>query len=182
VLILEKVEVGEGVFHKFFYPRPTLLLSTMYNDKANLTAVDWTTPLSITPPLLCIALNKNSMSLDFIGRTKEFVVAVPTPEMKGAVAICGSTSGKFLDKFAESGLEGEKARSVGALLVKGAVANFECKCQNITNAGGDHTLVTGEVVDAHFDSKDVAGAAILSGDAKDLFVWEPQLQKQEKPQ
>jgi flavin reductase (DIM6/NTAB) family NADH-FMN oxidoreductase RutF len=155
----------------------------MHNGKANLTAVDWAMPLSINPPLLCIALNRNSMSLDFIGRTKEFVLSVPSPQMKNAVAICGSTSGKFLDKFAESGLEGERARAVGALLVKGAIANFECKCAGMANVGGDHTLVTGEVVDAHFEDKDADGAAVFSADMKSLFVWEPQdAQKQEKQQ
>ena len=141
------------MFHDLFYPHPIVLVTACSSEKANVTAVEWIMPVSDKPPTLALSLRNTSLTLDLICTSMEFVVAIPTEKMKEAVLLCGTTSGKFIDKFAEANLTQVKAKKVSAPLILEAVANIECKVQNYTSAGG-HTLITGEVVEVHLPKDD----------------------------
>lgn len=130
------------------YPRQTVLVSAAVPDKANLSAVDYSMPVSEKPPIVAISLHSGSLTLDMICASMEFVIAIPTEKMKDAVLLCGTTSGKYIDKFEEAKLTPVKAKSVSAPLVLEAAANLECKVLSY-NAAGDHTLIIGEVVEIH---------------------------------
>jgi len=76
------------------------------------------------------------------------------------VMLCGTTSGKYIDKFSEASLTQVKAKKVSSPLILEALANIECKVLNYTSAG-DHTLVTGEVVELHLPKDDKALPLVL---------------------
>ena len=149
------------MFHDLFYPHPVVLVTACSSEKTNVTAVEWITPVSEKPPMLALSLRNTSLTLDLLCTSMEFVVSIPTEKMKDAVLLCGTTSGKFIDKFSEANLTQMKAKSVSAPLILEAVANIECKVLNYTSAG-DHTLITGEVVEVHFPKEDRAQLLVLS--------------------
>jgi flavin reductase (DIM6/NTAB) family NADH-FMN oxidoreductase RutF len=99
----------------------------------------------------------------------EFVVAFPGEKMRDAVALCGSTSGKYIDKFDEAHLTQVRAKRVSSPLVLEAAANIECKVLSYTNAG-DHTVVIGEIVEVHLpaDGKEI-DPLLFSYGGKRLF-------------
>jgi len=141
------------MFHQLFYPRQALLVTASSSEKTNLTAVEWFMPVADKPPVVALSLANNSLTLDLICTSMEFVVAVPSEKLKEAVMLCGSTSGKYIDKFEEAKLTQVRAKKVSAPLILEAVANLECKVLSYTNAG-DHTIVVGEVVEAHPPKQD----------------------------
>jgi flavin reductase (DIM6/NTAB) family NADH-FMN oxidoreductase RutF len=149
------------MFHDLFYPHPIVLVTACSSEKTNVTAVEWITPVSEKPPTLALSLRNTSLTLDLLCTSMEFVVSIPTEKMKDAVLLCGTTSGKFIDKFSEANLTQVKAKSVSAPLILEAVANIECRVLNYTSAG-DHTLITGEVVEVHFPKEDRAKLLVLS--------------------
>ena len=136
------------MFGDVLYPRQAVLVSAAAGGKSNLTAVEWITPVSEKPAILAISLHSGSLTLDLLSASMDFVVAIPTEKMRDAVLLCGTTSGKYIDKFDEAHLTQVKSSKVSAPLVKEAAANLECKVLSYSSAG-DHALVIGEVVEAH---------------------------------
>ena len=155
------------MFHGLFYPRQALLVCASSNEKNNLTAVEWLMPVSEKPPLIAFSLANNSMTLDLVCTSMEFVVAVPAEKMREAVLLCGSTSGKYIDKFEESKLTQVRAKRVSAPLILEAVANVECKVLSYTSAG-DHTIVVGEILEIH-PPKDNGEPLLFNMGGKRLF-------------
>ena len=156
------------MFNDVLYPRQTLLISAASAEKANLTAVDWSMPVSEKPPIIAISLHSGSLTLDLICSSMEFVVAVPTEKMKDAVLLCGTTSGKYIDKFEEAKLTAVKAKKVSAPLVLEAAANLECRVLSY-NAEGDHTIIVGEVVEAHLPEENAEEPLLFNKGGKKLF-------------
>ena len=155
--------------HEMFYPRQAVLVTASSSEKTNITAVEWITPVADKPPMLAFSLSNTSLTLDLLCTSMEFVVAIPGEKLKDAVALCGSTSGKYIDKFEEANLTQVRAKKVSAPLVLQAAANFECKVLSYNNAG-DHTLVVGEIVEAHIkDAGREAEPLLFSYGGKRLF-------------
>lgn len=148
------------MFYKLLYPRPTYLVTCAFNGKSNINTIDWMTPVSVKPPALAIAVGNQTQTLDLISRSKEFVLAVPPDSMKEVVLGCAKTSGKFIDKFEEFGIQTAKAQNVEAPLVAGAISQLECKVLQMMNSG-DHTIILGEVVETHFPEEDRNSASPL---------------------
>ncbi len=141
------------MFHELFYPRQALLVCASFGGKTNLTTAEWVTPVSEKPPMVAFSLHTTSLTLDLVCSSMEFVLAIPTEKMRDAVLLCGTTSGKYIDKFEEAHLGQVKAKRVGAPLILEAIANIECKVLSYSSAG-DHTLVIGEVVEVHPPKED----------------------------
>lgn len=148
------------MFHELFYPRQSVLVCAASSEKSNLTAVEWMTPVSEKPPSLAISLSNSSLTLGLLCTSMEFVVAIPTEKLREAVLLCGTTSGKFIDKFEEAKLTQVKAKKVSAPLILEAAANLECRVLSYTNVG-DHTLVVGEVVEVHEPKEEAASEPLL---------------------
>lgn len=161
------------MFHNLFYPRQIVLVTAATSEKSNVTSVEWIMPVSEKPPALCLALRQSSLTLDLLCTSMEFAVAMPSEKMKDAIALCGTTSGKFIDKFSEANLTQVKAKRISAPLILEAIANIECRVQNYTSAG-DHVLVTGEVVEVHLpkDDKDAKPFVISQAERENLFKKE----------
>jgi flavin reductase (DIM6/NTAB) family NADH-FMN oxidoreductase RutF len=150
----------ESVFQELFYPRQAVLVAAASSEKANLTAVEWITPVCEKPPMLAFALHNTSLTLDILCTSMEFVVAIPTEKLKDAVLLCGTTSGKYIDKFEETKLTQVRAKKVSAPLIMEAAANLECKVLSYTSVG-DHTLVVGEAVELHLPKEDKEPEPVL---------------------
>jgi flavin reductase (DIM6/NTAB) family NADH-FMN oxidoreductase RutF len=118
--------------------------------EANILTVSFCMPVSKDPPLAAIAVGKAAYSRKLIEDGREFVINVPTQDLESQAYYCGTRSGRDVDKFKETGLTREPARSVRPPIIAECVAHMECKVVKDVEAG-DKILFVGEVVEAYAD-------------------------------
>ena len=119
--------------------------------KPNVIVLGWLMPASGVPPMIAISVGHTRYSHECITKAKEFVVVFPAVGQEDPTTLCGTKSGRDVDKFKEAGLKALEAKKVKPPLVDGAVANFECRLVAECEAG-DHTIFVGEVLAAHVNA------------------------------
>ena len=107
----------------------------------------WTTPISFQPPIFGISIGPTRFTHTLIKEEGEFGVNLPTMEIVEKVLYCGRNSGRYVNKFEETGLTPISANIIKTNLIKECVANFECKVMDVQKYG-DHSLFVGRVVAA----------------------------------
>lgn len=105
----------------------------------------WATPISEEPPLVAIAVGKDSLTASNIKQTKEFVLNIPNEKLLSAVWICGTKSGRETDKFQKAKLTKEKANFVKPPYIKECLGHIECRVKK-TLVLGECFLFIGEIV------------------------------------
>jgi len=139
---------------KYFWPMRHYLVTCSSSGRVDIIAVSFCMPVSREPPMVACAIGQKTYSSELIQQTKEFVVNVPTHELKRQIYYCGSHSGRDVDKFKETGLTPQPARHVDAPIISECVAHMECRVEQATDTG-DKVLFIATVVDAYAD-EDVA--------------------------
>jgi flavin reductase (DIM6/NTAB) family NADH-FMN oxidoreductase RutF len=124
----------------------TVLITTAYKDKVNITTCAWHMPISRKPASLGIALAKTYFSSELIKNSKEFIINIPDWALLDKVIFCGSFSGRNVDKFKETKLTPGKPKFlVKTPKIKECFGSIECILLDIKEIG-DHYLFFGEVV------------------------------------
>ncbi|RZN56621.1 MAG: flavin reductase family protein [Candidatus Methanomethylicota archaeon] len=142
-------EINLNKAYTLLYPRQTVLIVSISKEgKPNIMTLNWSSPVSFNPPMLCIAVGKQRYSVELIKETKEFVVAIPSEGMEKEVLFCGSSSGRNIDKFKETKLTPIKAKYVRPPLIKECVANLECEVVEEIETG-DHILFIARILAAY---------------------------------
>lgn len=139
---------------------PTVLASCRHEGKSNLITLAWSTPVSMNPPMLAIAIAPARFSHDLIAGSGEFVVNVPGSELLKAVWHCGTASGRDGDKFEGAGLTEAPGAVVDAPLVTECFGHAECRVVQAPTVG-DHTLFVGEIVAASVEETAFEGHLLL---------------------
>jgi flavin reductase (DIM6/NTAB) family NADH-FMN oxidoreductase RutF len=124
--------------------RVVLVTSVDDAGKANIIAVGWVMRCNSSPPVFAICLGSKSHSCANISASCEFVISIPGAGLAEQTMSCGTTSGRDVDKFAETGLTPGKSRTVKAPLIQECLANMECAVV-ATQEMGDHRVFFGEV-------------------------------------
>ena len=125
----------------------TLVTTQAKEARPNILAVAWIIPVSTNPPLLALSIRRQRYSYTLMQESGEFVVNIPTFDLRKQVLLCGRRSGRQHDKWKEAGLTPEKASKVRVPHIKECVAHIECKLERAVKAG-DHDLVIGRVLAA----------------------------------
>ena len=129
---------------------PVALVTTRDKGESNVLPVAWHMPLSLTPPLVGIALEQSRYSLDMIRGSEQFAINIPTRELLHHVQYLGGYTGEDIDKFEATQLEIFAPIHVDAPLLQHCAAWIECELQD-TVVLGDHELCIGLVVAVHVD-------------------------------
>jgi flavin reductase (DIM6/NTAB) family NADH-FMN oxidoreductase RutF len=146
-------------------PSPVLLVSIGDKEgtEKNIITVGMFNMFSLKPPIIGIGVMTSRQSYKLLEENDDFVINVPGKDMLDAVMICGSKSGKKLNKFAEAGLTAESGKKVGSPKIKEALMNIECKKLESFEKG-DHTWYLAKIV--HTD-------AVVGYDrSKALLFWD----------
>jgi len=147
----------EVEYLQFMWPmRHFLITCGDIDGKPNIIAVSFCMPVSKVPPLIACAVGSKTYSCELIQNTREFIVNVPSKQLKQEIYYCGYHSGYQVDKFKETGLTPQRARRVKAPIIDECVAHMECKLRQEMETGGK-ILFIGEVVDAYADEAIVKG-------------------------
>lgn len=148
---MAKIDVEAGLVSRLFAPRLTVLVTSINREgRANIITLSWAMPTSFDPPLVAISIGVRRYSHELIEGCREFVVNIPPQDILEKVQLCGSRSGRTVDKFAEAGLTELASRRVKPPGIKECVAHLECKLVDKLRTG-DHTIFIGEVVAASVD-------------------------------
>jgi flavin reductase (DIM6/NTAB) family NADH-FMN oxidoreductase RutF len=126
-------------------PGPVTLISTMYRNQPNVMTAGWLLPLSLEPTLVGVAVQPSRLTHEFITKTEQFALNIPTVDLLSAVHLCGMTSGREGDKFVAAGLTPAEASEVEAPLVDECVGHVECGVIDRINFG-DHDLFIGRIL------------------------------------
>lgn len=93
-------------------------------------------------PIVVIAITPLRYSWRFIEEVPEFVIAVPDDAGRSAADLCGTRSGRDLDKFAAAGLTPVPSAHVSAPSIRECPINIECRVY--TKVAPPHHLLTPE--------------------------------------
>ena len=126
-------------------PIPPALVTVGTMEQANVLTVAWTGILNTIPPKTYISVRKERYSYDFLIKTREFVINLPSANLVRAVDFCGVRSGKDIDKFNEMKLTPVKAEKVSAPLISECPLHLECKITDQIDLGS-HTMFIADIV------------------------------------
>lgn len=102
-------------------------------------------------PILTIAITPLRYSWRFLDQVPEFVIAVPDEATGDAAELCGTRSGRDMDKFDAAGLTRVKSRHVRAPSVPECPINIECRVYH--RVAPPHLLLTPEHREAPLENQ-----------------------------
>jgi len=130
----------------WLFPTPAVLVTCKEaGRRANIITLAWAGVVASEPPIIQISIRPGRYSHDIILKSREFVVNIPDRKLLKAVDLCGTISGRKVDKFKEAGLTKAKASQVAAPLIAECPVNLECKVEGNLRFG-THTHILGEIV------------------------------------
>ncbi|MCM8791272.1 MAG: flavin reductase family protein [Candidatus Omnitrophica bacterium] len=139
-------KVPLDIAYRIIQPGPTVLVSSLYNERCAITPIAWHMPVSDDPPIIALEIYHGHFIYKAVMQTGDFVVNVPPSEMAETVRKLGSVSGAKVDKFTELGLVREKSEKVSSPRLGGAIAILECKLRNEKAIAKKYDLILADVV------------------------------------
>ncbi len=126
------------------------ILTAKEGEKIGAATVNWLSQTSFKPPLVMVGLKADSHLHSLVEKTRTFAVNILGSDQKNLAA----------EFFKPLRVEGMKMNGTpyetgvtGAPILTETPASLECKVTDILKRG-DHTVVVGEVVEAHVRRKD----------------------------
>lgn len=131
-------------------PNPVALVSTGSLEKSNITTVAWTGIVNSDPMLIYISIRKTRLAYEIISETGEFVVNLPKDKQVIEADLCGTKSGRDIDKFKECNFTKSISSKVDAPGIKECPINLECKVKEIKSLGS-HDMFIAEVLNVNVE-------------------------------
>jgi len=78
-------------------------------------------------PVMMVAVRSTRHTFDLMEKARDFTVTVPSGDMGKILAVCGSKSGRDVDKFALCKLATADGRHVVSPIINVAGIHYECK-------------------------------------------------------
>ncbi|MEM2915161.1 MAG: flavin reductase family protein, partial [Candidatus Bathyarchaeia archaeon] len=98
------------------------------------TYISLITCTEIPPPIVAIYVHPERFTRDCLLYSKEFVLNLPNVNLAKEVSYCGTTSGRNVDKFKETGLTPAKSEKVSVPRIEECITHIECKLVNYFRA------------------------------------------------
>lgn len=137
-------------------------------DKKNTMTISWgSVGFMWNRPIFMVMVRESRYSNEFLDLGESYTVSIPVNnEMKEALTICGSKSGRDIDKEKAANIKFIPAKKVRTPVVEGCEKYFECKIMfkqeiNLDNMNSDikelyyrdgeskHILYFGEIVEEY---------------------------------
>jgi len=107
-------------------------LTVKDKDKTNTMTISWgNIGFMWQKPIFTVMVRKSRYTYEFIENADNFTVSIPfNNEMKNALSICGSRSGRDIDKCSEAGISFINSTVVDSPIIDGCKMYYECKIVN----------------------------------------------------
>lgn len=126
----------------------TLAVTLDKRDRPNIIGLSWWMFTSWKPLMIAISISHQRYTHECLEHNKEFVLCFPSEDQAKDAWVCGTKSGKDVDKFQKTGFKPVKSKSVKPPMIEGSTAAYECRVINQLETG-DHTVFMAEVVGIH---------------------------------
>ena len=125
----KQVNVWEYAGHIMENMGKGILLTTKADGKANTMTIGWgTVGIQWGKPIFIAFVRESRFTKELLEKTGEFTVNVPMGQVdKNILAVCGTKSGRDMDKFAQLGLTTEDGETVDVPAIKELPLTLECK-------------------------------------------------------
>jgi flavin reductase (DIM6/NTAB) family NADH-FMN oxidoreductase RutF len=116
-----------------------LLASTRQDGRSNVMTIGWATIGVIWGlPVMVVLVRPSRYTYLFIEDSKTFTVNVPTPAMRPYVNLCGTKSGRDVDKLAD--VSTSVGQSVNGVVVDECPLVYECRVIHTNDVQPDSLL------------------------------------------
>ncbi len=133
------------------FPVPTVMVTCADADgKPNIITLAWVGTVCSEPPHLTIAIRPSRHSHSVVKDAGEFVVNIPSEKLLEQTDLCGTVSGRDVDKFQEAGFTAAPATQVKVPLIAECPVNIECRVKEVLSLG-THDVFVAEVLATHVD-------------------------------
>lgn len=144
--------IGEVIKHTTHPAKITMAIVQDKQGKFNAITLEWFMRTSIEPAMFAISIGHTRYSYTCLQEYRFFNLCYPSPDLIEMVKICGSKSGKDIDKFAKCQPQYFQGKLAKLPILKDSAANFECAIISQVRSG-DHTIFAGQVKYAWYNSE-----------------------------
>lgn len=154
-------QLDETDSKRLLKPHVPLLVVTHGTTKGTnvMTAAGWM-HAGYEPFRYLIAVDQTTLTYDVLAENPEFVMGIPTVDLINAVTLCGTKSGREVDKVEQLGLDLLPGTEIDVPLLADALGNIECRVDESFESG-DVTYYFGDVEAVHV-RPDAMNGRILS--------------------
>ncbi len=132
---------------------PVVLVTSLYNDKANITPVAWTMPINKKPPMVALEIGQKHFIFECIKETKDFAINIVSPIYAEDLLKCGKVSGREVDKFEKTSFTKSDSKIIKSPGLAEALAVVECKLIEDKYLEEEYNIVVGEVMYAEVEEE-----------------------------
>ncbi|MBC7287136.1 MAG: flavin reductase family protein [Armatimonadetes bacterium] len=146
---------------RFFYPWPLVLVTSIDNKgKPNIMTVGASSICSSNPPTVGVAIGTMQYTLELIRQTGDFGVNIPRRDQLRQADMCGTISGREVNKFELAGFTVQEPKLIRSPLIAECPVSMECRVVHTVRLG-NHDWVIGEIVAVHCDESVLDSAGRL---------------------
>jgi flavin reductase (DIM6/NTAB) family NADH-FMN oxidoreductase RutF len=124
--MVAKKSLPLSLVYKLLEPGPVTLVTTALKDQSNVMTMTWHMMIDFEPPIFACIISDENFSFDFLMKTGECVINIPSEKLAKKVVQVGNSSGKNIDKFKKFDLKKERASCVDPPLLTECYASLEC--------------------------------------------------------
>lgn len=145
-----------------------VFLTTAFGGKTNTMTIGWANiGFMWGEPVVTVMVRPSRHTYHLINQSNEFTVSIPLHDMKEALGICGSKSGRDCDKITLAGLTPVAGQNINTPVIGGAGLHYECRvvykqamdpqalnpdlAAKWYGSGDFHTLYYGQIVACYKD-------------------------------
>jgi len=128
---------------------PSLVVTRGKNDRVNFLTAMWFTPTGAEPSRMVVAIQKKTLTYDYLLERGEFVMSAPTDKMMDVVVFAGYISGHDVDKWQAANLTAIHPSKISVPLIGEAIGNVEYKVVSQIPFDDGMDLFVGEVLATH---------------------------------
>jgi flavin reductase (DIM6/NTAB) family NADH-FMN oxidoreductase RutF len=121
-------------------------LTSRFEDDTNAMVFNWFSQVSFSPRLVAVGLAKKAYTYEMINKSGVFAVNIFNKEDQETLTLYSKSRAKRPDKMENAVFTA--GPETGCPVLKDAAAYLECKVVQMVDAGGDHDILIGEVINA----------------------------------
>ena len=112
---------------RFLEPGPTVLVSSIWQNKTNIMTMNWHTVMEFSPSLVGCMITSANHSHEMIKKSGECVINIPELALIDKVIAIGNSHGTRTDKFKKFKLTQVNSEKIKSPMIEECYANFECR-------------------------------------------------------
>ena len=133
-------------------PNPVALVSAGSLEKSNITTIAWTGIINSDPMLVYVSIRKTRLAHEMITEIGNFVINLPTDKQVVEADLCGTKSGRDIDKYKECNFTKSISSMITSPGIKECPITIECKVKEVKNLGS-HDMFIAEVVNINIEEE-----------------------------